>query len=98
LAKVPDYVATVRENLLWANEHSELIVRHLLMPGHIDCCWRPVAEWLAAKLPGVKVNLRSGFWPAWHASRHTELHEPVSANEKRQAMEIAAEFEIKLVY
>ena len=47
LAKVPDYTSSVRENLLWADRHSELIVRHLLMPGHIECCWRPVAEWLA---------------------------------------------------
>ncbi len=70
LAKVPDYIRVVQENLLWANEHSELIVRHLLMPGHVDCCWKPVAEWLAENLPGVKVNLRSGFWPAWHAARH----------------------------
>ena len=70
---MPDYVATVRENLLWANEYSELIVRHLLMPGHIDCCWRPVAEWLASELPGVKVNLRSGFWPAWQAATPSEL-------------------------
>jgi uncharacterized Fe-S radical SAM superfamily protein PflX len=55
----------VRENLQWAHTHSDLIVRHLLMPGHAACCWRPVAEWLAENLPGVKVNLRAGFWPAW---------------------------------
>jgi putative pyruvate formate lyase activating enzyme len=72
LAKVSDYVGSVQENLVWAHAHSELVVRHLLMPGHVECCWRPVAEWLAAELPGVKVNLRSGFWPAWHARRHQE--------------------------
>ncbi|MGI8967179.1 MAG: radical SAM protein, partial [Limisphaerales bacterium] len=33
LALVPNYKEIVRENLLWANEHSELIVRHLVMPG-----------------------------------------------------------------
>ena len=33
LAKVPDYVRVVRENLLWADEHSELIVRHLAHAG-----------------------------------------------------------------
>ena len=33
LAKAPDYVRVVRENLLWANEHSELIVRHLADAG-----------------------------------------------------------------
>jgi putative pyruvate formate lyase activating enzyme len=89
LAKVSDYVRVVRENLLWANEHSELIVRHLLMPGHIECCWRPVTEWLAVNLPGVKVNLRSGFWPAWHAARHGELRGTVSEFESGQAWKIA---------
>jgi putative pyruvate formate lyase activating enzyme len=97
LAKVPDYVRVVRENLLWANEHSELIVRHLLMPGHVECCWQPVAEWLAAELPGVKVNLRSGFWPAWQAARHPELRGTVSAPECEQAWEIAHECRLNLV-
>ena len=92
LAKVPDYVRVVRENLLWADEHSELIVRHLLMPGHVDCCWRPVAEWLAENLPGVKVNLRSGFWPAWHAARHAELRRTVSAPESDRAFDLARDW------
>src|SRR5262249_53895629 len=62
LAGISGYPSVVQENLLWANTHTELIVRHLLMPGHVNCCWAPVAEWLAAQLPGVKVNLRAGFW------------------------------------
>jgi putative pyruvate formate lyase activating enzyme len=97
LAKVSDYVRVVRENLLWANEHSELIVRHLLMPGHIECCWRPVAEWLAENLPGVKVNLRSGFWPAWHAARHSELRGTVSKLENESALKIANECSLNLI-
>jgi len=97
LAKVPDYVRVVEENLLWANQHSELIVRHLLMPGHLDCCWRPVAGWLAAKLPGVKVNLRSSFWPAWRAARHAELRRTVSAPESDRAIALAREFGLNLI-
>jgi putative pyruvate formate lyase activating enzyme len=73
LARTPDYGRVVRENLLWAYQHSDLIVRHLLMPGHWECCWRPVAEWLGENLPGVRVSLRTGFWPAWRAYRHGEL-------------------------
>jgi putative pyruvate formate lyase activating enzyme len=69
--------------------HGELIVRHLLMPGHVECCWHPVAEWLAQNLPGVKVNLRSGFWPAWHSSRHDELRRTVSQDESARASQIA---------
>jgi len=97
LAKVPDYACVVRENLLWANDHSKLIVRHLLMPGHVECCWKPVAGWLAAELPGVKVNLRSGFWPAWRAARHAELRGTVSESESERAFQIARACELNLV-
>ena len=97
LAKVVDYVRVVQENLLWAHAHSELIVRHLLMPGHVDCCWRPVAEWLSTELPGVKVNLRSGFWPAWQARRHTELTNTVSIIEQERAEAIARACHLNLI-
>ncbi len=97
LAKTPDYVRVVRDNLLWANGHSELIVRHLLLPGHVECCWRPVAAWLAENLPDVKVNLRSGFWPAWQASRHAELRHTVSVLETQRAGDIADEFGLPLI-
>jgi len=75
---------------------GELIVRHLLMPGHVECCWRPVAEWLAENLPGVKVNLRSGFWPAWQARRHGELQHPLSSAENDFAFRMAQEFGLNL--
>ncbi|HLZ53943.1 MAG TPA: radical SAM protein [Verrucomicrobiae bacterium] len=97
LAGVADYGRVVRENLLWAKEHSELIVRHLLMPGHVECCWRPVAEWLAENLPAVKVNLRSGFWPAWHSARHTELRGTIAADETARAFEFARQAGLKLI-
>jgi putative pyruvate formate lyase activating enzyme len=97
LAKVSDYLQVVRQNLIWADAHSELIVRHLLMPGHIGCCWCPIAEWLAANLPGVKTSLRDSFWPAWHSARHLELRRTISADESRRAWEIARQCGLNLV-
>jgi len=97
LAGVSNYTAIVRENLRWAADDSELIVRHLLMPGHIDCCWRPTAEWISSELPGVKVNLRAGFWPAWQASRHPEMGRTISSGEAAAAWEIGREYELNLV-
>jgi len=97
LARVPSYNEVVRENLCWAAEESELIVRHLVMPGHVDCCWRPVASWLSQELPGVKVNLRTGFWPGWQTSRHAELCSTVSAAEADRARSIARECTLNLV-
>jgi putative pyruvate formate lyase activating enzyme len=97
LAGIRNHGSIVRENLLWANRHSELIVRHLLMPGHLDCCWRPVAEWLASELPNVKVSLRPAFWPAWHSARHPELRRTVSAAESEQASALAGELGLNLI-
>jgi putative pyruvate formate lyase activating enzyme len=97
LAGVRDYGPVVRENLLWASRHSELIVRHLLMPGHLECCWGPIAEWLATELPGVKVNLRPAFWPAWHADRHPELRQPAPAGESARAFELGEALGLNLI-
>jgi uncharacterized Fe-S radical SAM superfamily protein PflX len=56
-----------------------------------------VAEWLAENLPGVKVNLRSGFWPAWHSARHSELRTTVSQAEAGRAWQIANKLDLNLV-
>lgn len=97
LARVPDYTRIVQENLLWANGHSELIVRHLLMAGHVECCWKPVAEWLAENMAAVKVNLRPGFWPAWRARIHPELSGTISGSETKHAWHIAEEYGLNLI-
>ncbi len=97
LARVPDYSRIVRENLQWAHRHTDLIVRHLLMPGHFDCCWRPVARWIAAELPGVKVSLRAGFWPGWFSARHPELRSTTSRAEESEAREFGRHLGLNLI-
>lgn len=97
LAKISNYTNIIRENLLWADEHSELIVRHLLMPGHVECCWNPIATWLGENLADVKVSLRSAFWPAWHSARHSELRGTISEIESERALEIARDCKLNLI-
>jgi len=97
LARVPNYTEVVRENLCWASRHTRLIVRHLLMPGHLDCCWVPVARWLAEELPGVEISLRDGFWPGWFSSRHPELTIPGSARDHAKARRIGVDLGLNLV-
>jgi len=97
LAKVGNYLEVVQENLAWANANSALIVRHLLMPGHIDCCWRPIAAWLASRLPEVEVSMRAGFWPGWHSGRHQELTRSTTESEISRARDIARDFRLHLI-
>lgn len=37
------------------------IVRHLVMPGHFDCCTVPILAWLKEHCPEVNINLMTGF-------------------------------------
>lgn len=97
LSHTPGYIGAVRETLVWAASHTDLIIRHLLMPGHVSCCWRSVAEWISVHLPGAKVSLRSGYWPAWRAADHVPLNRPLDAAELCEAMEIATHFKLRLI-
>lgn len=97
LAHVQNYTQVVRENLLWSARDAELIIRHLVMPGHVDCCWAPIAEWIAEELAGAKVSLREGFWPGWQSHFHPELRRLCSPAELDRARHVAREFELNLI-
>lgn len=89
LAGVEDYVRFVTRNLKIAAGQGRLIVRHLLLPGHADCCYRPVVEWLAANLPQVPFSVRDGYLPSWRAHRFGDLVRPLDAAAGERARELA---------
>ena len=56
---MPDYwrvVTGVIDRLL--REGEEVVVRHLLMPGHFDCCTEPVLAWLAKRPTRARQSTR----------------------------------------
>lgn len=74
-------VSRMRAAEIMARSPEALIVRHLVMPGHFDCCTRPVLEWIAENLPGVRVSLKTGYMPPkemlmeWPESRFLRAEE-----------------------
>ena len=91
IARVGDYVAIIKRNLKLAMNQSDLIVRHLLLPGHLECCYKPIVEWIATEMPNVKFSLRDGYQPRWQASRHPELIRVLSRQESLEARCLAEE-------
>jgi putative pyruvate formate lyase activating enzyme len=63
LSGARDYLATLRRNLLALDRATPLFVRHLLVPGHGECCARPVFEWLCSELPRASFHLLLGYQP-----------------------------------
>ena len=88
IAKVDRYVGTVTRNLKIAAEQGDLIIRHLLLPGHFDCCYRPIVEHVARELPGVKFSIRGGYLPRWQAHHYGELAHPLDHKVAAQAIDL----------
>ncbi len=57
LAGLPQYVELVLSNIVTASSQADTIVRHVVMPGHLDCCARLVLDRLAAVVPGIAIHL-----------------------------------------
>ncbi|MCX7020145.1 MAG: radical SAM protein [bacterium] len=97
IAKTPNYTAAIQQNLLWARDHlPHTIVRHLLLPGHLDCCCIPMLKWLKQRVPQIELSLVTGFMPLHRARRHAELGGMVSTEEAACALEEARARNIRL--
>jgi len=81
-----DYVATVTRNLLASK--NWLIIRHLVMPGHVQCCTAPIARWVREHVPDVKFNLMFQYTP-YNVAQYPEINRFVSREERRDALRIA---------
>lgn len=73
---------------------ARVIVRHLLMPGHLACCTVPALRWLAAR-PGLEVSLLTQYL----APRHVRgaLAAPLAAEEIAAAQALAGELGLRLI-
>lgn len=88
LAGISRYWQVVTRNLLhFASKGSPLIVRHLLMPGHHDCCFKPVADWMATHLPGTRFQLGGGYVPCWKSQADRTLGRTIVRAELAEAID-----------
>jgi putative pyruvate formate lyase activating enzyme len=91
-SKVKRYLEVVSRNHLLAYKDAELIIRHLVMPGHLECCTHPILKWIAENLgKNVRVNVMDQYRPCYLADRFPEINRPLTAEEYQQAVRFAEE-------
>ncbi|MHB1455452.1 MAG: radical SAM protein [Armatimonadota bacterium] len=90
IADTSAYFETAARNFQLASESGDVIIRHLLLPGHVECCFKPVAEWAAEHLPDVPFNLMFQYIPCAAALDDPALCRTITSEEAAQASEIAA--------
>ena len=97
LSGVRDYMRIVTRNHLLAGSHCEVIVRHLMLPGHLDCCTLPVLDWLAGHMPDAIVNIMAQFRPEHRADEHPDLRTRLSRFDYIRAVEHARRIGLELI-
>jgi putative pyruvate formate lyase activating enzyme len=98
LTGTPDYpeVAMARLTELYRRFPERILLRHLVLPGHFECCTRPSLEWIAGTLPGVRVSLQD-YIVMPRARSDAALGRFLSAEEFGRAKELAESLGIPLV-
>ncbi len=71
-SKIRRYFEVVTRNLKIAYENGDMIIRHLVLPNHVECCTRRVLEWIARNIPRALVNIMDQYRPEHLVSRYPE--------------------------
>lgn len=96
ISEAPGYWRTCTRNHLQAKEHGELIIRILVLPGHLECCTKPIMRWIAENLgEETRVNILFQYRPEWRAREIPELRRRLTSEEKGRAIQLAKESGLK---
>jgi len=96
LSRVHNYVDLVLRNHKIAGKQAELIIRHLVLPNHIDCCTRNVVKLVSENLgKEVRFNLMFQYRPVYKAYMCEEINRSLTGEEKERALEIVKDFNLE---
>jgi putative pyruvate formate lyase activating enzyme len=81
LSLVDNYMKIVKRNHKKAYDNGELIIRHLVMPNHVECCSKPVMDFISKNLSDAVVNIMGQYRPEYHAIEFEDISRRVSIDE-----------------
>jgi putative pyruvate formate lyase activating enzyme len=95
ISSAPDYWETCTYNHLEAKKFGELIIRVLVLPDHLECCTKPIINWIAGNLGReTRVNIMFQYRPEWHAPEIPELRRRLTHEEMERAVQLAKRSEL----
>lgn len=95
LSKVPRYFEVVSRNHKLAHDHGDMIIRHLVLPGHVECCTKPALRWISENCSRALVNIMDQYRPehlvALYPERYRDIARRPSSEELKEAYRFADE-------
>lgn len=99
IADVENHEELVPPRILNVCTETFTIVRHLVMPGHIDCCTRPVLKQIQDKAPTLRLNLMDQYQsvPVTRALGDDPLAKSLNSQDFDRAKRIAEDLGLSLL-
>jgi len=92
LSDIEDYTFVIRRNHLIAEKTGDLIIRHLVLPGHLECCTKPLLKWIDTNLKDPKLNIMTQYRPVWHANEYSKINRYLSREEKKEIKKLRRKY------
>lgn len=95
------YREVVTRNHLLAAENGDMIIRHLVLPGHLECDTKPLLRWIAENIGDrVLVNVMEQYRPEHLVLRKPALYREITRRLTHSEIEEAYRYaeELGLVY
>ena len=96
LSNVSNYWEIITRNHEIARSQCEMIIRHLVLPNHFECCSKPILKWIAENLEDVRVNIMDQFRPEYNACDYPELTKRLSHEEFAKAYKLARDLGLSI--
>lgn len=98
LTRISHYLETVKANLnAYREQKRGVLIRHLVVPGHLECCTRPVLDTLAQDYPQFTVNVMFQYRPMYLAENKPELARSLSVKEVETVNQWLQELQLRQV-
>ncbi|MBN1801290.1 MAG: radical SAM protein [Candidatus Lokiarchaeota archaeon] len=96
LSGVKNYFDVVSRNHKRIHDQGsgEIIIRHLVMPGHVECCSKPILNFIAKEIPKCVVNIMSQYRPEYKAHEYPDIKRKPTREELLDVKQHASKLDI----
>lgn len=97
LSDAKNYTKVIRRNHMMAEKQGEVIIRHLILPEHLECCTKPILQWISENLKNVRVNIMGQYHPEYRAMDYDELKRRLTYDEFQEAVRFGKELGLDIL-
>lgn len=97
LSDAKNYTKIIKRNHMLSEDQCEVVIRHLVLPGHLECCTKPILRWISENMKNPAVNIMDQYHPEYKAMEYEELRKKTGPEEYNQAVDFGRELGLSIL-